>query len=130
VSVTVVPEVNSAEQVPGQVIPDGLLVTMPEPVPLTVTARLKLTTGIAKVAVTNLAVLIVTVQVVPVQSPLYPEKVELPAGVAVNVTDTPDVNAALQVPGQLIPAGLLVTVPVPAPESVTVSVCGEAPTRS
>lgn len=70
--------------------------------------------------------------VVPVQLPV----VELPAGtlhppkpkdavgavtgVAVNVTcDTP-LNVAVQVGGQLIPAGLLVTVPSPAPASSTV----------
>jgi len=38
--------------------------------------------------------------------------------VAVSVTDVPDAKLAVQVVGQLIPAGLLVTAPVP--ETVTV----------
>ena len=67
--------------------------------------------------------------VVPVQLPLvalfagvlHPPKpkdaVGAVTGVAVNVTcDTP-LNVAVQVGGQLIPAGLLVTVPSPAPPS-------------
>jgi hypothetical protein len=40
--------------------------------------------------------------------------------VAVNVICELGAKAALHVPGQLIPAGLLVTVPVPVPDSATV----------
>jgi hypothetical protein len=47
--------------------------------------------------------------------PLQPAKVEPVADVAVNVTSVPLLNEAEQVPPQLIPAGLLVTVPLPVP---------------
>ena len=43
---------------------------------------------------------------------------------AVSVTDTPDVKLAVQVVGQLIPAGLLVTVPVPAIVTVRLKFLG------
>jgi len=67
---------------------------------------------------------IVTLQVpVPVQPPpLQPVKVEPAAGVAVRVTAVPVVNAAEHVVPQEIPAGLLVTVPLPVPDRETVSV--------
>lgn len=66
-----------------------------------------------------------TVQVVvPVQAPLHPPNFAPLVGVAVRVTEVPLENMALQVLPQLIPAGLLVTVPVPLPERVTVS-CGD-----
>ena len=76
-----------------------------------------------KVAVTFCAAVIVTVQVpVPLHPPpLQPVKVEPPEGVAVSVTLVPLVKLALHVLPQLIPAGLLVTVPLPVPFSVTVS---------
>ena len=70
------------------------------------------------------AALSVTVQVpVPEQPPpLQPVKVEPAAGTAVKATAVPLANAAEQVVPQEIPAGLLVTVPVPAPLGLTVSV--------
>jgi len=62
-------------------------------------------------------VLIVTEHVpVPAQPPpLQPVNVEPAAGVAVRVTAVPLVKAAAHVVPQVIPAGALVTVPVPAP---------------
>jgi len=77
-----------------------------------------------KVAVTDWAAFIVTTQL-PV--PLHPAPLQLPntdplAGVAVNVTDVPLANDALHVAPQLIPAGLLVTVPLPLPALVTLRV--------
>src|SRR5262245_56007726 len=66
----------------------------------------------------------VTVQVpVPVHAPLQPVKVEPAAGIAVNVTLPPG-NPTRQAVGQLMPAGFDVTVPLPVPASVTVSVTG------
>ena len=53
----------------------------------------------------------------PLQAPLQPAKVELAEGVAVNVMEVPMLNGALQAVPQLMPAGLLVTVPLPVPES-------------
>ena len=44
---------------------------------------------------------------------LQPEKVEPVDGVAVKVTETPELNEALQVVPQLMPAGDEDTVPVP-----------------
>jgi len=67
---------------------------------------------------------ILTVQVpVPLHpSPLQPVKLESVVALAVRVTLVPRGKDALHVPGQLIPAGSLVTVPLPAPANVTVSV--------
>jgi len=75
-----------------------------------------------KVAVTALAAVMVTLQVpVPEQAPLQPAKVEPAAAVAVRVTGVPLAKLALQVLGQLMPLGLLLTEPDPVPVSVTLS---------
>lgn len=67
-----------------------------------------------KVAAADLAAVIVTAHVAtPEQTPLQPPKVNPAAGVAVRVTETPLLKFALQMLGQLIPAGVLVTEPVP-----------------
>lgn len=57
-----------------------------------------------------------------VQLPDQPENVEPEAAEAVNVTAVPLLILAVQVLPQLIPTGLLVTVPVPFPARVTASV--------
>lgn len=57
----------------------------------------------------------------PVQRPDHPAKVVPAAGTAVNTTFFPLEKPAVQVCGQLIPEGLLVTVPVPVPALCTVS---------
>ena len=77
-----------------------------------------------KIAVTVVAAESVTVQVpAPVQPPpLQPLKVEPAAGAAVSVTAVPLVKLAAQVAPQLMPAGELVTVPLPAPAGLTVRV--------
>ena len=59
-----------------------------------------------------------SVQVVPLHAPPNPAKLKPGAAVAVRVTVVPELNFAVQVPGQLMPAGLLVTVP---PVTVTVN---------
>ncbi|PYV45609.1 MAG: hypothetical protein DMG95_00100 [Acidobacteria bacterium] len=60
--------------------------------------------------------------VVPLQPPpLQPVKVYGMVGEAVSVTGLASGKSAVHVPGQLIPAGVLVTVPLPAPAVVTVS---------
>src|SRR3989442_1688654 len=75
----------------------------------------------AKVAMRARAALIVTLQVpVPVQLPLQPVKVAPAAGAGVRVTTVPVVRAVEQVAPQEIPAGELVTVPLPVPDLVTV----------
>ena len=102
-------------------IPAGVLVTVPLPVPVSVTVRMKV--GV-KVAVTAVAAETVTVQgPVPAQPPpLQPVKEEPAAGAAASVMAVPLVKLAEQVAPQLIPAGELVTVPLPVPDGVTVRV--------
>jgi hypothetical protein len=102
-----------------QVIPAGLDVTVPLPVP----ALSTVSTGVVSVnvAVTFLAVVIETVHVaaLPVQPPPDQLKVEPVAGVAVSTTLSSAANKAEQVVPQLMPAGAEVTVPVPLPALVT-----------
>ncbi len=121
VSVTEVPLANAEEQVAPQETPAGALVTVPLPAPALLTVSVK--DCKAKVAVTEVAALIVTVQVpLPVQPPpLQPLKLEPAAGAAVKATKVPLVNEAEQVVPQEMPAGLLVTVPLPVPVLETVS---------
>ena len=109
---------NCPEQVVGQVIPAGLLATVPVPAPANVTVS---ETGAAKVAVTELVAVTATVQlVVPVHAPPQPEKVLFAPGVSLSVTWVFCAKVAEHVEGQLIPGGLLMTVPVPDPAIVTV----------
>jgi hypothetical protein len=69
-----------------------------------------------KVAVTVRAALIVTVQLpVPLHEPLQPANVEPAAALAVSVTCVPVANVLVHVAPHEIPAGALVTVPVPDP---------------
>ena len=58
---------------------------------------------------------------VPVQAPDHPANVELLFATALSVTMVPLVKLALQVAPQLIPPGLLMTVPPPVPAGRTVS---------
>ena len=57
----------------------------------------------------------------PVHAPDHPANVVPELAVAVNTTAAPLEKLAVQLPGQLIPAGLLVTVPAPVPALATVS---------
>lgn len=76
----------------------------------------KLWLKILKFAVTERAWFIVTWQLLlPEQSPDHDEKVDPATGEGVKVTNVLFANEALQVEPQLIPAGELVTVPVPVP---------------
>src|SRR5438445_266287 len=121
VSVTAVPLAKLAAQVAPQVMPAGLLVTVPAPVPALETVSVKV--GV-KVAVTVVAAEIVAVQApVPEQPPpLQPLKIEPAAGAAVSVTVLPLAKLAVHVAPQSMPAGELVTVPLPVPAGVTVRV--------
>ncbi len=118
VKVIAVPGVTDCEQVAPQLMPAGLLVTVPEPVPLFVTDTV---TGVAvNDAVTEVAALMVTAQLpVPEQAPPQPAKAEPAAGEAVRVTAVPGVKDCEQVAPQLMPAGALLTVPEPVPLLVT-----------
>ena len=59
---------------------------------------------------------------VPEHPPANPEKLYPAAADADNVTLLPSLKLAVQVPGQSIPAGVLVTVPLP--ETVTLTCAG------
>jgi hypothetical protein len=64
----------------------------------------------------------VSVQVLlPVQAPDHPEKMEPLFAVALSLTLVPELNVALHVGLQLIPAGLLTTFPAPVPVIVTLN---------
>ena len=104
-------------------MPAGDEVTVPPPVPVTFTVSTFTAGAAAKVAVTACAALSVTVHVVVVfvQAPLHPVNVLPFVGAAVRVTAVPLVKLLLHVVGQVMPAGLEVTVPVPVPAVVTVS---------
>jgi hypothetical protein len=58
---------------------------------------------------------------VPLHPPDHPPNVEVDPGASLSVTTVPAANVYLQVEPQLMPAGLLVMVPVPVPELCTVS---------
>src|SRR5437667_5217764 len=100
-----VPLAYVAAQVAPQAMPAGALVTVPVPAPVLLTVSVKVCT--AKVAVTVVAALSVTVQVPVLEQlpPLQPVKVEPAAGAAVKVTAVPLANAAEHVARQARPAG-------------------------
>ena len=108
---------------PPQSIPAGVLLT--EPVPATLTLKAYEVGDCVKAAPTLRAPDIDTVQVeaVPKQAPDQPEN-EYPAGaVAVNVTVVPDWNEVEHdVPAapHKMPAGWLVTVPLPVTDVLNV----------
>jgi hypothetical protein len=58
---------------------------------------------------------------VPLHPPDHPEKVALDAGAALRVTSVPAEKPAVHVDPQLMPEGLLVMLPPPVPDVVTVS---------
>ncbi len=124
VSVTVVFAANAAEHVPRQLfIPTGLLLT--EPFPETVTVSVNVAV-VENVTVTVRLEFIVTVHCLLSEEtesqPLQLLTVEPLSGVAVRVTAVPLGKEAEQMVPQLIPGGLLVTVPLPVPVLTTVSV--------
>ena len=110
-SVTLVPQGYVALQ------PPPLQVTVPTPVPANVIPRLGLAEEVLKVAVIVWFVVTVTAQVAlaVAQAPPQSAKVLFGAGTAVKVTTVPEDTVRVQVAPQLIPAGLEVMVPVPAP---------------
>jgi hypothetical protein len=125
-----VPDAKLAVHVAPQSIPAGELVTLPVPPFWTlVTVSVNVPGGgggaeVLKVAVTVIFWLILTVQEpVPVQPPpLQPAKTDPEAGRAVSVTVVRFENDPEHVVPQLMPLGLLVTVPLPVPVLVTWSV--------
>jgi hypothetical protein len=90
VSVTCVPLAKFELHVPGQLMPDGLLVTVPEPEPVVVTVSCTGAAAWSNVAVTDVSPPRVTTQLaVPLHAPDQPVNVELESGVAVRVICVP-----------------------------------------
>jgi hypothetical protein len=120
VSCITVPMLKPAVQVVPQFIPFGLLVTVPIPVPVSATVRvapLRL-----KPAVTDTIEFISTWQdPVPEQAPVQPVNVESGSAAAISWTVVPLLKLARQVGSQLMPPGILVTVPLPEPASDSAS---------
>jgi hypothetical protein len=121
VSATVSPAAKGALHVAPQLIPAGLLVTVPLPVPAFAMVN------VLGAAVLNVAVQLrladsVTLPSLQSASPVQPANVDPAVGVAVNVTTCPTANCPLHVVPQLIPAGLLVIEPVPSPALLMVRV--------
>jgi hypothetical protein len=123
VRVTAVPLGKLAVQVEPQLMPEGLLVTVPDPAPASLTVSWTGGTAeVLKVAVTAASAVSVTLHApVPVQAPDHPAKEEPGLAVAVRVTAAPASKVALQVLPQLMPAGLLATTPLPLPAVCTAS---------
>jgi len=123
VSVTCVPGLKLAWQVGPQLIPEGTLDTVPVPDPCETTVSTGALWTTLKTAVTFSLALGVTVQMGLLlhPPPVQPVKDEFVAAVAVRVTGVPGAKLALQVCPQLIPEGLLVTLPEPVPTNAMVS---------
>ena len=108
-----------AAQVVGQSIPAGVLFTAPDPTPAKATVN---PFPMVNVAPTVVAAVMVKVHAfVPEQLPCQPVKKYPVPAVAVSAIFVPLVKFALQVPGQLIPSGLLTTVPEPESGGVIVN---------
>jgi hypothetical protein len=125
VRVTDVPAAKLTLQEAPHDRPAGALITVPVPEPETVKVSATRVVG-AKVAVIVVALTGETVQVlVPVQPPPdQPVKTEPALAVAVRTTELPEGKLAEQLVPQLMPAGALVTLPLPSPARTTVSVTG------
>jgi hypothetical protein len=107
-------------QVAPQLIVPGLLVMVPDPVPVVLTVRANAGTGEnVAVAATAEEPIVKLHAPVPVHAPVHPAKTDPPPGVAVRVIGVPVAKLAEQVAPQLIPAGALLTEPVPVPANVT-----------
>jgi hypothetical protein len=106
---------------PNTALPPGTVFTVEE-----LPGPTEMITGVfplLNVAVTAVAAVTVTTQV-PVPEhppPVQPANVEPSPATAVNVTTWALAKFAVHVVGQIIPAGALITVPLPVPFSLTVS---------
>src|SRR5215210_4862832 len=104
VKVTEVPTINSALQLSTHwVMPPGVLLTVPLPVPMSVTVREVMLGGGVKVAEMVWSAFITTTHgVLPVHPSDQPANLEPPIPSAIRVTEVPFAKSALQVLPQLI----------------------------
>jgi hypothetical protein len=102
-------------------MPDGVLVTVPAPVPERETLIKPDDGSNCAVAIMPPSVTVTSQVGSAAQpgTPLHPTKLDMAAGLAVSVTTLPTAKSAEHVDPQSIPAGELVTDPVPLPESAT-----------
>ncbi len=110
-----------------QSIPSGLLTIRPLAEPPDVTSFTTFVVSVyaetaLKVAVQLMLTLTMTLPSLQSALPDQPANVDPEAGVAVRVTAVPLLRVAEQVLPQLIPAGVLVTVPLPVPALRTLRV--------
>src|SRR5690349_3046262 len=109
-----VPEGKVEEQVLPQLMPAGKLATVPVPVPASETPSVNSGTNVAPTVVAEVTG--TTQGAVPTHAdPVQPANANPGAGVAVSVTEVPELNVAEHVVDpdpQTIPAGLLVMVPL------------------
>lgn len=122
-TVLLVKENAEDEQAVPQLIPAGLLVTVPLPVPALFNVSVKVCVGCGlNVAVQETFAVIVN-EPVPQPVPLKPAKTEPAAAVAVSITAVPLLKVAEQAVLQLLtPEGELEIVPLPVPALVTLRV--------
>lgn len=108
-STTEVPTLREAEHVLPQLMPAGELVTVPEPVPPSVTVSVACGGGAApKLATTLISEFSVTLHPpVPEHDPPQPVKTNPVLGATVKATAEPPTKLVLQAVPQLIPPGLL-----------------------
>ena len=111
---TTAPDPNVAEQLVPQLIPTGVLDTVPVPVPDLLTFSVNVGTNVAETATSEVNVTVH--EPVPEQTePLQPANTDPDAATGVKVTAVPELKAAAQDAPQLMPTGALVMVPAPAP---------------
>jgi hypothetical protein len=122
VKVIAAPLLKVAEQVLPQLMPAGLLVTVPLPVPAFDNVSVYVIGTKLKVAVQLTVLLTVMLPLEQAASPDQPAKTDPLAGTAVRVTTVPLTKLLEQPLPQFMPAGELVTLPLPVPARLTVTV--------
>lgn len=122
-NVTAVPSGKVVAQVAPQVMPEGVEVIAPVPLPNVLTVSTCAVPLLSvKMALTFVAAVTKTVQApVPEHAPPQPPKVDPLEAAAVSVTWVPWSYEAEQVAPQSMPAGVEVTAPAPLPVLLTVS---------
>ena len=113
VRVTMSPLTSVSAQSKPQLIPAGVLVTEPNPVPALLTVRLNSNRNSA--ATVRSSFMEIRQPPVPKQPLVHPTKMEPVAGVAETATTDPWRNGNEHAAPQLIPPGAVTTVPKPSP---------------
>jgi len=124
-NVTGAPLAKTAEQLVPHVIPGRLLITVPLPAPALTTVTVNRASNAAVRTTSRVA--LITQLPTPLQAPpLQPRNTAPGAAVAVSVTVVPLATLTEHAETQSIPGGVIVTVPLPRPDSSTVTIAGPA----